>query len=194
MQVNGTTSEIYALAGDMYLVYTYGPGGLTLKTSKQILQGNDLYGGLEMLTSSQLAGGLLYTGTGAVLNPETGESVGSPFLGPGLSDSGIGQAGGAVFADIALGKVFIVPGGSYGQGVIYVFNLADHSFITHDISVALANSPLANSAESYPSSLTRWGSNGLVFRNNEGVYSVQSPLIGGVTSTSGHSTNANNIR
>ena len=179
LQVNGTTNEIYALAGDTYLVYTYGASGLALKTSMQLVQGAELYSSLEIPASSQLAGGLLYTGTGAVLNPETGESAGGPFVGPGLSDSGSGDAYGPVFADVTLGKVFFVPGPGYGQGAIYVFKLADDSFITNDISVSLAGRPGASQTDAYPSDLYRWGANGLVFRNQSGVYSLRSPLIAG---------------
>src|SRR5581483_5597551 len=62
----------------------------------------------------------------------------------------------------------------YGSYQIQTFNLSNYTSTGNTIPISLSTSGLPGSG---PSHLTRWGTNGLAFRTNIGVFSVRSNLV-----------------
>jgi hypothetical protein len=179
LQVDGTLNEIHA-GGSTYSTYTYGSTGLTLTSSSP--SGNAFAN-----TSSdemQVAGGTVYTDFGQASDAESGVLLGTFYV------TGSTVARGPVFADKALGKVFILDSSSsagyYNSfNQIQVFNLADYSATGSAIPVsAVVPSGYSSTVNYNPSRLTRWGSNGLAFRTGAGVFSVRSNLVKDLSTTS----------
>ncbi len=173
--VDGTRNEIYAGLSGSYLVYTYTASGLTLKTT--VSSGSYASSTFDEM---QIAGGRLYTDFGTVYDPESGSLLGT------LYNTGTTVASGTTTADTALGKAFVldsssgtVYSGSYNQ--IQIFNTSTFNLSGAVVPVSVAN---ASIGLTYPSRLTRWGSNGLAFRTAGGVYSLRSNLVKDLSTTS----------
>jgi len=167
---NGTKSEIYA-GGGTYDTFTYSASGLTPLATGPAGSTYASYSADEM----QIAGGTLYTDFGQVFDAESGDLLGT------LYETGTTVAQGPTVADTTLGLVFILDDsqsysyGSYNQ--IQTFNLSTYTSASSSvIPVSVpSSSPYGNSSN--PSHLTRWGTNGLAFRNSLGVFSLRSNLV-----------------
>ncbi len=175
LQVDGTRNEIYA-GGSAYNTYTYSASGLTAKATGSASATFATYYFPEM----QVAGGRTYTDFGGVYDSESGALLGTHYV------SGSTTASGPTVADTTLGKVFTLDqavnySSTYNQ--IQVFNVSDFNISTSSVipvSVVYASS----STSSYPSTLTRWGTNGLAFRTSAGLFSVRSNLVKDLSSVS----------
>jgi len=179
LQVNGTTSEVYAAANNTYAVYTYSSGGLTQKGTTAT---NGTYTTYNV-DDLQVAGGRTYTDLGGVYDAEAGALLGTFYV------SGSTVAQGPTVADTTLGRAFMLdnPQGyvySYGYSQIQAFNISDFNpSSTSVIPVGVATSYNYYST-SNASHLTRWGTNGLAFRTGVGVYSLRSNLVKDLSGTS----------
>ncbi len=192
---DGTKSEIYA-GGSSYQTYTYNASGLTPLASGPSGFTYASYSSNEM----QIAGGKLYTDYGQVFDAESGDLLGTFY------QSGASAAQGPAVADTTLGLAFILdrsssnPYGNYNQ--IQLFHLSDYT--TDGAATIPVNVPAQSGSTLVTSSshLTRWGTNGLAFRNSLGVFSLRSNLVKDLSSvnadlgvtvqTSGASTTGSN--
>lgn len=188
---NGAKSEIYA-GGGSYQTFTYSASGLT-----PLGTGPSGFTYASTNNGMQIAGGTLYTDFGRAFDSESGALLGTFYV------SGTTAAQGPTVADTTLGLVFMLdsssgaPYGSYNQ--IQTFNLSNY---TSNAAVIPVGVPSVSTGTLNPSNLTRWGTNGLAFRTNVGVFSLRSNLVKdlsnvnadlGVTlQTSGASTTGNN--
>jgi trimeric autotransporter adhesin len=173
-QVDGARSEIYAGSQSGYATYTYNSSGLTLlatgaTTSEYASSSND-----EM----QVADGLLYTDFGTVYDAESGALVGT------LYNSGTTPAAGTTYADATLSEAFVLDASStlYGSAAnqIQVFNTSNYtqeSTSVIPVSYVTSSASSLYTSTSGPTRLTRWGTDGLAFRTNAGVFSVRSNLV-----------------
>jgi hypothetical protein len=167
---NGTKNEIYA-GGSTYDTFTYGSSGLTPLGAGP--SGNTSYAN-SSANEMDIAGGTLYTDFGQAFDAESGDLLGTFY------QTGTTVAQGPTFADTALGRVFILDNSSGynygGYNQIQAFNLSNYTSAgTSVIPVSVASS--SPGINSYPSHLTRWGTDGLAFRSNLGVYSLRSNLV-----------------
>jgi hypothetical protein len=174
--VDGSKSEIYA-GGYSLNTYTYSSSGLTPKAASSSLTGyaNATYD--EM----QIANGVLYTDSGEAFDPESGSLLGTFY------SSGTALAAGPSAADATLGKLFVLDDSSqYSYGYynqIQVFNTSNYTAASTSV-IPVSVSGLYGYTQAYASRLTRWGTNGLAFRTNFGVYSLRSNLVKDLSSTS----------
>lgn len=163
---NGTKSEIYAGGGE-YQTYTYNASGLTPLATGPSGFTYASYASNEM----QIAGGTLYTDNGQAFDSESGDLLGTFYV------SGTSPAQGPTFADTTLGLAFIldssIPYGSYNQ--IQTFNLSNYTSTGNAIPINISTPGIPGS--SGPTHLTRWGTNGLAFRTNLGVFSLRSNVV-----------------
>jgi hypothetical protein len=175
--VDGTKNEIYA-GGSTFDTYTYSASGITLLAASN--SGNNYASGSS--DEIQITGGRLYTDFGQASDPESGALLGTFY------STGTTRATGPTTADTTLGKVFILDNsqtnspGNYNQ--IQIFNMSDYTLASNaviPVGLAQVNS---YAYDSYPSRLTRWGTNGLAFRNGVGVFSLRSNLVKDLSSTS----------
>ena len=175
--VSGTKNEIYA-GGSTYNTYTYSASGITpLAVSSS---GNTYASGSS--DEMQITDGQLYTDVGQASDPESGALLGTFY------STGTTRATGPTTADTTLGKVFILDNsqtnssGNYNQ--IQIFNMSNYTLASN--AVIPVSLPQTNSYtyDSYPSRLTRWGTNGLAFRTSVGVFSLRSNLVKDLSSTS----------
>ncbi|MDE3105223.1 MAG: IPT/TIG domain-containing protein [Acidobacteriota bacterium] len=167
LAVNGTKSEIYA-AGGGYQTFTYDATGLKpLATGPSGLT----YAGYNT-NEMQIAGGVLFTDNGQAFDAESGNLLGTFY------SSGTTVAAGPVFADPTLGLAFVLDtayttGSAPGQ--ILSFNLANYASSGKSaIPVAPVQQGLYTTTVTH---LTRWGTNGLAYRNSLGFYSLRSNLV-----------------
>jgi hypothetical protein len=173
LQVNGATGEIYAAGYGVYAVYTYSANGLTLKGSAS----NGNYGSYAS-DDLQVAGGRAYTDFGTVYDAEAGALLGTFYA------SGSVAAQGPTVADTTLGLAFVLDSPQqYSQSYTQIqsFNL---STFTPASSSTIPVSIAATANGGSPSHLTRWGTNGLAFRNSGGIYSLRSNLVKDLSTTS----------
>lgn len=170
LQVDGSRNEIYAAAGNSYLVYTYSASGLTQKVSAN----NGTYASYQA-DDLQVANGRTYTDFGQVYDAEAGALLGTFY------STGTTVANGPTVADTTLGKVFILDSPTFNG------SLQIQSFSTTDYTAFSKVIPVNVSAGSYgttvPAHLTRWGTNGLAFRAPVGVYSLRSNVVKDLSST-----------
>jgi hypothetical protein len=173
---NSAKGEIYA-GGSSYDTYTYNAAGLTLKAASTTSATYASSSADEM----QIAGSQLITDSGKVFDPESGSLLGSFY------SSGTTLAAGPTVADITLGEAFVLYSttttpGSYNQ--IQVFNLSNYNLTSSaPIPVSASGTSTTYPYYNYASRLTRWGTNGLAFRTNLGVYSLRSNLVKDLSTT-----------
>ena len=174
LQVDGTKQEIYAAGQGGYIVYTYNATGLTQKTSVT----NTSYAGSNT-DDLQTTGGITYTDNGKAYDAESGSLLGTFY------QTGTTVAAGPTIVDPGLGKAFILDYGvqyssTYNQ--IQVFNTADYT--STSASVIPVNGVVTTyGAGAAASRLARWGTDGLVFRASNGVFSFESNLVKDLSST-----------
>ena len=184
MIVNGATQEIYG-PGSVdsyaapYITYTYDATGITLKSSTN---SNILYAN-NNTDDSQLVGSTLYTSFGQGVNAETGALLGTFY------SSGTTRAEGSIAVDTTLGEAFILDGAqnvftygggaSLGSATLRAFHIADYS-VTADAGIPVAL-PLFGASYVYQGPtgdrLTRWGSDGLAYRDTGGFVSLHTKLV-----------------
>src|SRR5579862_211519 len=169
LQVDGTRNEVYAGSQSAYSTYTYGSTGLTQLATAS----NGTYAGYNA-DEVEVAGGRLYTDFGTVFDAESGALLGTFY------SSGSTVATGTTYADTTLGEAFIldnVTAGGYSNQEIQIFNTSTFNLATSSaIQFGSVNSS-GVSLSSGPSRLSRWGMNGLAFRNGAGVFSLRSNLV-----------------
>ncbi len=161
---DGSKNEVYASGFNGYQTFNYTSSGLTLRSTSNA--GISVSYGGDM----QIAGAKLYPSNGKVYDPESGALQGTLYL------SGSTVASGSTFADAVLGKIFVLDVPSnyvYSNSYqVQVFSATDYTS-----STAIPISVSATATYSTPNRLTRWGSNGLAFRNTNGLYSLRSNLV-----------------
>ena len=175
LQIDGTKNEVYVAGSGGYSVYSYNASGVTLKTS--VTTGNYASYYSDDL---QLAAGRIYTDFGTVDDVESGSLLGTFYT------SGTIPATGPVYADTTLNRAFILDSPvqySYSYTQIQTFNTTD--FNPSSTSVIPVNGVSTNSSGvgSYPSHLTRWGTNGVAFRASNGIFSFRSNLVKDLSTT-----------
>ena len=168
LQVDGTRSEIYAAGSGTYQVYTYSSSGLTLKltTNPTTVVNNDE-------DRIQVVAGRSYTDYATALDAESGSPVGT-FTSGGYYNSSTPTA-----IDSTLGLAFVLDTPVQYSSVpnrIQLFNLSDFTPAgTAEVPVNVASNLYGPIAP--VSRLTRWGTNGLAFRNSVSVYALRSNLV-----------------
>lgn len=173
LQVDSSRSEIYTGGSGLY-TFTYNAAGVTAKAS------NTNYN-VALATSTmdemQLVAGSLYNDFGKVYDAEAGTLLSSLYV------TGTVNAQGPTFYDTALGKIFVLDnsgGNNYsGYNQIQVFNPADNSVSASVIPVSVPYSIYTSNSSIYTNAnrLIRWGTNGLAFHTNVGVFSLRSNLV-----------------
>jgi len=175
LQVDGTKNEIYAASGQVYTVYGYSASGLTEKSSAT-------NGNYASYTDDdlQVTGGRAYTDFGTVYDAEAGALLGTFYA------SGTDVAVGPAVADTTLGKVFILDNTQpYNYQTYNQIQVFDISRYTSTGNVIQLNVTVPDgSGVSAASHLTRWGTNGLAFRDNAGVFSLRSNSVKNLSNTS----------
>ena len=155
---NGSGSIAFAsssvLYGDNHLqgltTMSVDNSGVTVTGTHHFVNGNSII----------LANGLVYSSSGQVINPTTGELVGT-FSGPFMSDAlhAVDPANGRVF--------FLVSTGSGLQIRAYDINTF--------LQVGFIN---ISGTTGFPRGLVRWGTNGLAFRtDNRRVVLIETALV-----------------
>ncbi len=189
--VNSSKAEVYATSYESgYQVFTYNAAGLTaLAGNTGTNNYNSIYG-----TALQVDNGRAYLDTGQVLNSETGMLLGTYYT------TGTTAATGPDVSDSSLGKSFILNGtSSYGGGFtaatqIQAFNQTTFIPVASSIipfSGALSGTKYGSQGSSDTTlngynnidTLLRWGSNGLVFRASNGVFSFRSNVVQDLSAT-----------
>jgi hypothetical protein len=177
--VNGTRSEIYA-GGSTYNTFQYGSVGLTPLATGPSGITYASYASNDM----QIAGGILYTDFGKAFDSESGDLLGTFY------QTGTTAAQGTTVADPTLGLLFVLDNSqsyayeTYNQ--IQTFNLSNYTSTGSAVIAVNVPAPPStiNFPYSYASRLTRWGTNGLAFRNPLGVFSLRSNLVKDLSSVS----------
>lgn len=163
LQIDGSRGEIYSAANNYYQVLTYSSSGLASKTS--VTESSLLVTSPD--DRIQTIDGRTYSDNGLILNAETGASLGAFTASPYAAFStAIDSTQGLAFA--------LDSSSSYGNypNRIQIFNTSDFSS-SNSASIPLSFSYLTPSL----STLTRWGANGLAFRNSTSVYAFRSNLV-----------------
>jgi hypothetical protein len=132
------------------------PGGVNLMTSASAL----FYG-----ADIKFSNGLLYSTGGSVVEPESQTLVGRFKMGvPGPA---------VLTPDPGTGRLYALVGGNGYPFFLEAFDLNTFLLLGSVPVSAIASEPLS----SLPSSLVRWGTNGLAFRVNNRVFLVQTSLV-----------------
>ncbi len=178
LQVNGALSEIYTAATSFsnYNTYTYTASGLTPKVSVTAAGALVEY----MEDRIQLVSGRIYTDYDTIYDSESGTLLGA-F--PITQTSGAAPAA----IDSTLGLAFLLDTSvQYSQfpNQIQIFNLSNFTqagtaVIPVNVALNTYNDPVAPLTR-----LTRWGADGLAFRNSVSVYSLRSNLVQNLSANS----------
>ena len=173
LQVDGSRTEIYVGGTGLY-TYTYNASGLTAKVTNT--NSNISLAG-SSFDEMQLVGGKLYGDYGKVYDAEAGTLLGTMY------QTGTTIAQGPTLVDTALNKVFILDNSSCcsGYSQIQIFNPDDFTATGATIPISVPYSIYNNTNQSYiyfnPNRLVRWGSNGLAFHTNAGIFTLQSNKV-----------------
>ncbi|HEY6805354.1 MAG TPA: Calx-beta domain-containing protein [Pyrinomonadaceae bacterium] len=121
----------------------------------------------NLVSDFHISNGLLFTNSGAAIDPETGIQLG------GYAGSGSG----VLLADPASGKVYKISASSTSSVILDVFDM--QKFVP-----LLSMRVILPGEFNFPSalSLVRWGQHGLAFNTFQGVYLLENALIGGTGS------------
>jgi uncharacterized repeat protein (TIGR01451 family) len=157
------TGTILYEAGSGYGVATVNSTGITSATS--------LNSGVST-TALDIDNGQAYLTSGVVLNAHTGVQVGVFSISPGVN------ANGPVATDSALGNGFVLVNSSAQQG--YAINVYD--LATFDLNGAIPVGGVNDFLQT-PSSLRRWGLDGLAFITGSQLYVLTSPLVQNLSSS-----------
>ncbi len=109
----------------------------------------------------KFANGLVYGGSGQVVNPATGDIVGT--------FSGIGFGSNPIAVDLANGRVFFISSGIFGN----TLQLRAYDINTF-VPIGFVDFP---NMFGPPTSLVRWGTNGLAFRTSTRVVILRTSLV-----------------
>lgn len=175
IQVDGSKNEIYVSSSSTYYVYSYNSSGLTLKTTAT----NGTYSS-NYSDDLQAIGGRIYTDAGYVYDVESGSLLGTFY------NTGTSVASGAIVADVTLNKAFVLDSssaGPYSYNQIQTFNTTDFTSASSSVIPVSGVNTNAGGTSTYPSHLTRWGANGLVFRAPNGIFSFRSNLVKDLSTT-----------
>ena len=156
---------MYAASGTTYYTYVYSASGLTPGISTNTGHNLALYDDDRI----QLISGLVYTDYGTVLNAESGSLAGT--LGTGATS---GPTPAAI--DASLGLAFILGSVQYAT-VSNQIQLFNPSNFTSTGTAAIPVNVASYTPAALSSDLTRWGTNGLAFRNSLSVYVLRSNLV-----------------
>lgn len=174
LQADGSKSEIYVGASNNYYVYTYNSTGLTLKATSPNGNYNTNYS-----DDMQAIGGRVFTDSGYAYDVESGALLGTFY------NSGTAVASGPIVADTTLNKAFILDssGIAYGYNQIQTFNTTDYTSASTSVIPVNGVNSIYTGNNSNPTHLTRWGTNGLVFRASNGIFSFRSNLVKDLSTT-----------
>jgi hypothetical protein len=152
IEFSPSSSIIYGSGDGRLQRISVSPAGLTVVRSAELPSG-DL----------KLDGGLLYAPTGQVIDPESERVIGTYDL----QQPGFVGTVKLVCPDPVFDRVYfvVVEGGRF---VLRVYQKSDFQL--------LGKIDVANSF-GFATSLIRWGTHGLAFRNEEKVFLIQTPLI-----------------
>jgi hypothetical protein len=170
--VDGSKNEIYAAQNLGYQTFTYDPSGL-----RPLVTGHpDSTVSFGYDDRLQLSEGRIYTDLGKALDAETAATVGT--FGPTTSTPV------STTIDLNLGLAFVLDNTAqyvFLPNRIQLFNLSD--FTPSDSNSIPVNVASANgiSPDTALTKLTRWGSNGLAFRDSGRVYALRSNLVKDLT-------------
>jgi uncharacterized repeat protein (TIGR01451 family) len=153
---DATGASLYE-AGSGYGVATVDSTGITSATS---LNSN------VSTTALVVDSGRTYLTTGVVLDANTGTQLGVFSVGQGQ------VANGPIAPDSTIGEAFIVVNPNFGAG--FQINVYDLSTFVSKGDIPLGG---VNSFAQGPSSLRRWGQDGLTFTTGSQVYVLRSPLV-----------------
>jgi uncharacterized repeat protein (TIGR01451 family) len=156
MVFDATGTRLYE-AGSGYGFATVDNTGITSTTSLNAsVSSNDL----------RVDNGRAYLTSGIILDANTGNQLGVFSVGPSQN------ANGPVAPDSTIGEGFVLTNPNFGSNFqISAYDLS--SFVLNgSIPVAGVNSFLAS-----PTSLTRWGQDGLAFTSGSQIYVLRSPLV-----------------
>lgn len=147
--------------GSSSTLYGSGPHGLSTMTvdgTGVTVTGTTSF---PLGTSITFNNNLIYSSTGQVLNPSTGDLVGS-FSGNLMFDT-------THVVDSATGRIFFLVGDAgFGDLQLRAFDL--NTFLP----LGFVNFP---GVKESPRSLVRWGTNGLAFRSGKQVFLIQTELV-----------------
>lgn len=159
-------SVLYGIGYNAYNTYPYDANGVSAGISTSVTYG---------ATQLQVDNGRAYLNSGQVLNAGTGSLLGTFYFAPDT------PAGGPFVSDSAIGKAFVLSSGQqYSNGPyseIQAFRESDFTLINGESIPANVVPIQSYSAGAAPSSLWRWGTNGLVFRTGNGVYSFRTNIV-----------------
>ncbi|HZH29791.1 MAG TPA: Calx-beta domain-containing protein [Pyrinomonadaceae bacterium] len=148
---SATESKLYGSG------YHYGLRTMTIDASGVTVEGKTSF---EVRGSIKFANGLVYSSGGQVINPATSTLLGT-FSGAGAH---------AFAIDVAAGRAYFLAPESFGGDtlVLKAFDLT--TFVP-------VGSATISGITGAPTSMVRWGANGLAFRTTGGVYLLQTSLI-----------------
>jgi sugar lactone lactonase YvrE len=158
------------IAGSDYVAYSamasklYGGGsydGLRTMTIDATGVASTTYASNSVGARIKLAGGLVYGSAGKVMNPDTGALLGT-FS---------GAASNAFVPDAAAGRVYYLLRENFSSGPLTLKAYDTATFLP-------VGSQIIPGVTGDPTTLVRWGANGLAFRTSTGeVYAIQTSLI-----------------
>jgi hypothetical protein len=179
LQIDPSRSEIY-VGGAGLFTYTYNSAGLTAKVT-------NTNSNISLASSSfdemQLVSGMLYSDFGRVYDAEAGTLLGTMYY------TGTTVTQGPTLVDTALNKVFVLDNSSCcsGYNQIQIFNPSDFSATGATIPISVPyyinNSTTNNTIYLNANRLVRWGSNGLAFHTNAGIFTLQSNSVKDLSTT-----------
>lgn len=168
LQVNTATSEVYGGTGNGYYIWAYSSSGMTTKSSfspgATVAQQPD--------DRLQFANGVMYDDYRSALGVETGALVGQ------LGASTTSTSPTAIDASLGLAFVLDTPV-TYSQLPTQIQAYSLSNFTASGTAVIPVSVQTTNnySPVAIPTSMFRWGANGLAFRNSVSVYSLRSNLV-----------------
>ena len=172
--IDGSKNEVYAAQNGGYQTFTYGSSGLT-----HLATGNpDSTAFIGYDDRLQLSSSSIYTESGKVLKAETAATLGTfdPTTSTPVSTT----------IDPALGLAFALDASTQYSSLptrIQVFKLSDFTPVSSDVIPVNLASTNGYSPNTPVSKLTRWGSNGLAFRDGTSVYALRSNLVKDLTAS-----------
>lgn len=172
LAADSSKSVLYGIGYNSYNTYPYDANGVSAGISTSVTYG---------ATQLQIDKGRAYLNSGQVLDAGTGSLLGTFYFAPDT------PAGGPFVSDSAIGKAFVLSNGQqYSNGAyseIQAFRESDFTLINGESIPANVVSTTSYSVGSAISPLWRWGTNGLVFRTANGVYSFRTNIVQDLSQT-----------
>jgi uncharacterized repeat protein (TIGR01451 family) len=165
-------SVLYGIGYNTYTTYPYDANGVSAGISTSVTYS---------ATQLQIDKGRAYLNSGQVLDPGTGSLLGTFFFAPDT------PATGPFVSDSGTGKAFVLSNGQqYSNGTyneIQAFRESDFTLINGESIPVNVVATTGYGVGATPSSLWRWGTNGLVFRTSGGVYSFRTNIVQDLSQT-----------